>query len=100
MILECLKELASLQCVLVRTESRKAEVACAVLAESFAWCADDSESVKDGIEEFPAAHVVRALEPDVRRINAACKGDSLSCEYFCKSSSVALVVCDVCFAVF
>ena len=63
--LQCLEELASLECVLVRTESRKTEVTFAVLAEAFAGCADDSESVEERIEEFPAAHVVGALEPDL-----------------------------------
>ena len=98
--LQCLEELAGLQCVLVRAESRKAEVACSVLTESFARRAYDAEAVKDHVEELPAAHVVRTLEPDVRRVHAACEVDALPGKYLSKCSCVALVISDVCLAVF
>ena len=63
---ESLKELASLHSILVRAECSETEVTFSVLTESFARCAYDAEAVKEGIEEFPAAHVVGALKPDVR----------------------------------
>ena len=65
-ILQSLKELAGLQCVLVRTECSKTEVAFSVLTEAFARCANDAEAVKEHVKELPAAHVIRAFEPDVR----------------------------------
>ena len=65
-MLQSLEELTCFECILVRTECGETEITCTVFSESFTGCADDAESVKNGVEEFPATHVVRTLEPDVR----------------------------------
>ena len=58
---ESLKKLAGFESVLVRTECSKAEESASVLTESFTGCTDYAESVKDGIKEFPTAHITGAF---------------------------------------
>ena len=97
---ELLEISAGLYGVFVRAEGCKTEETASVAAESLARCTDDAEPAQYQIKEFPAAHVAGTLEPDIRRVDSASEIYALGSEHLSKSRSVALVISDVCFAVF
>ena len=52
-------------------ERSQSEPAVTVCAESCAGGSDDLYLIQQVVEEFPAVHAVRALEPDVRGVDSA-----------------------------
>ena len=65
-LLQILKPLAGFRRSFRGTESRKPEESAARFAEAFSGRTDYAVFVKEHVKELPAAHVVGALEPDVR----------------------------------
>ena len=65
-VLQILKSPAGFGRAFGGTESGKPEEAAARFTESFAGRSDYAVLGKEQVEELPATHVVRALEPDVR----------------------------------
>ena len=81
--------------VFVGVESGEAEVAFAVLAESYAWGADYVDVVEEVVEEFPRGHAVRAFEPNVWRVVTAGVENAFGFEHVGDEFDVAFVVLDV-----
>ena len=53
-------------CIFIGTECSKSEPAGAVLSEAFTRGSHYVDFFKDIVEEFPASHIVRTLEPYIR----------------------------------
>ena len=77
-------------------ERSQSEPAVAVCAKSCAGGSDDLDLVEQVVEEFPAAHAVRALEPDVRRIDSAGVLDPQFVAGVRDNTRVLLVIRDSC----
>ena len=81
--------------VVAVAEGGQAEVALAALAEAFAGGADDLSVPEQVVEELPAAHAVRALEPDVGGILAAGVVDAELVESGRDNARVLLIIGDI-----
>ena len=60
--------------ILIASKSGQAEIALTTRSESGSRCADDVCLLQQVVKELPLSHLLRRLQPDIRRIYASIYG--------------------------